>query len=258
MRPKAQDPLFPWLGPDEGFRFPDPSEATTEGILATGGNLSPGMLLSAYRQGVFPWFADGEPLLWWSPDPRFVLFPDELHVADRLRRYLKRSPFALSLDLDFGRVIEYCANMPRPGQRGTWITLEMQAAYRELHELGFAHSVEVWLGDELVGGLYGVSLGAVFFGESMFSIESNASRTGFIALCLRLKEEGFALIDSQVHTENVASLGGRHIPRTEYLMRLEAALRARPDLRGDWAKLLPGFPASRGLEAMGARIEARR
>jgi leucyl/phenylalanyl-tRNA---protein transferase len=224
------------------------------GILASGGNLSPGMLLSAYKQGIFPWFSEGEPLLWWSPDPRFVLLPDQIHCPASLRKFLRKGRFELSLDKAFRAVISSCSRTRRPRQDGTWITDEMVEAYCDLHELGYAHSVEVWAkapdGDKaLVGGLYGVSLGRVFFGESMFSLEDNASKSGFIPLAWRLREEGFLLIDSQVHTDYVESLGGREIPRDEYLGRLAMAL-AAPTRRGDWSRLFPGFPDSQAYRAV--------
>lgn len=243
MRSSAVDPSFPYLGEDEHFRFPALGTANEYGVLASGGNLSPGMLLSAYRQAVFPWFSEGEPLLWWSPDPRFVLFPAEFVVHDRMRRFLRKCPFELALDVDFKETIRNCSAAKRKGQRGTWITEEMRAAYLKLHELGYAHSVEARLGGKLVGGLYGVSLGKVFFGESMFSLESNASKSAFIPLVWALREAGFALVDSQVHTDHLEGLGAREIPRDRYLKLLEESL-AAPTLKGDWKGFFPAFPRS--------------
>ncbi|MFP4113293.1 MAG: leucyl/phenylalanyl-tRNA--protein transferase [Spirochaetales bacterium] len=202
--------------------------------MGVGGNLSPGLLLSAYRQGIFPWFNDRDPILWWCPDPRFVIFFNDLHVSRSMAGVLRRGEFRLSLDEDFAGVIHACATTPRPGQRGTWITSDMQSAYRKLHELGYAHSCEAWKGDELVGGMYGVSLGAAFFGESMFSHASNASKATLITLCRFLDRNGFHFLDAQVHTPHVQRMGGREIPRAEFLRRLESALRA-DTLRGSWS-----------------------
>ncbi len=201
------------------------------------------MLLSAYSQGLFPWFSENDPLLWWSPDPRFVLFPSELHLSGTMRKVIKKGRFKLTLDKAFAEVLLRCASVPRPGQRGTWITDDMIEAYRKLHELGYAHSVEAWLDGKLAGGLYGISLGSAFFGESMFSLAPDASKAAFIPLAWRLADEGFSLIDSQVHTLHVESLGGREITRDAYLAILGSALDA-PTLKGNWNELLPGFPSS--------------
>jgi len=214
-----------------------------DGVLCTGGNLSPGMLLSAYRQGVFPWFNDEDPIVWWSPDPRFVLIPDELHASATMRKIIKKRRFELKLDTAFGQVIGSCSAAPRPGQNGTWITGDMVEGYLRLHELGYAHSVEAWMGDRLVGGLYGISLGSAFFGESMFSLEPDASKAAFIPFVWALAEAGFTLVDSQVRTAHVESLGGRSVPREGYLSLLHAAL-GSPTLKGDWSALFPRFPDS--------------
>ncbi len=235
---------FPYLGEDQDFPFPEPSQADGRGIVCAGGNLSPGMLLSAYRRGIFPWFSQGEPILWWSPDPRFVLFPGELHATRSMRKLIRKERFELSVDRDFPAVIRACSSAKRPGQRGTWITELMIEAYIELHRLGLAHSAEARLDGELVGGLYGVSLGSVFFGESMFSRADDASKAAFIPLAWRLREEGFTLIDSQVYTEHLAGLGAREIPRNDYLRLLAEAL-TRPTRRGDWSDLFPRYPDSR-------------
>ncbi len=226
---------FPYLDENEYFRFPPPSQATPEGILGVGGNLSPGMLVSAYSQGVFPWFSDGDPILWWCPDPRFVLFPDKLHVSRSMRRVLRRELFDVTFDVRFRDVIEACSARYRPGQGGTWITPEMIAAYVELHERGYAHSVEVEIGGELVGGLYGVSLGSCFFGESMFALHPNASKVGFVCLVEVLKRNRFDLIDSQVHTQHLESLGAENIPRDAYLALLQRGL-GNPGLKGSWTE----------------------
>ncbi|MFW5717150.1 MAG: leucyl/phenylalanyl-tRNA--protein transferase [Spirochaetota bacterium] len=209
--------------------------ATSEGIVGVGGNLSPGMLLSAYRQGVFPWFNPGDPILWWSPDPRFVVFFEELHVSRSMRRTLRRGEFTLSMDESFADVIHGCATTPRPGQRGTWITGDMEEAYVRIHELGLAHSCEAWRDDVLVGGIYGVALGRVFFGESMFSRASNASKAALVTLCRFLDAHGFHFMDAQLHTPHVERMGGREIARPEFLRRLDRAL-ALPTLRGSWGK----------------------
>lgn len=199
------------------------------------------MLLSAYEQGIFPWYSEGEPILWHSPEPRFVLEPADFHIPKSLRKVLNRNPFSVTFDRDFSAVIGACKAIERAGQPGTWITDEMESAYLELHRLGFAHSVEVWGSrDEdgsLVGGLYGVSLGGVYFGESMFSHRSDASKVGFVTLTRRLFELGFGLIDSQVYTEHVARFGAREISREQYLDRLKELLEL-PTRRGCWSQFL--------------------
>jgi leucyl/phenylalanyl-tRNA--protein transferase len=209
--------------------FPDPALAETEpnGLLAVGGDLSPPRLVNAYRQGIFPWYSLGQPILWWSPDPRLVLRPHALHLSRSLRKTLRSDCFRVSLDADFGAVIRGCA-APRPGADGTWIVPEMIAAYERLHALGLAHSAEAWRDGELVGGLYGVALGRAFFGESMFSRTSNASKVAFAHLSQRLAAWGYALIDCQVHTPHLASLGAVSVPRAGFLAEVEAAVRAAP------------------------------
>ena len=245
MSPGDGEPSgFPYLPEDERMEFPAPRNADRHGILCTGANLSPGVLLSAYSQGVFPWFSEGDPILWWSPDPRFVLFPEEIRVHESMRKLLRRGVYELTLDTDFRGVIEACASAPRPGQDGTWITRDMIEAYVSLHELGYAHSVETRKDGVLMGGLYGVSLGRLFCGESMFSRGANASKAALIALAWRLSDEGFPVIDSQVRTEHMASMGGRNIPRTRYLALVRQSLEL-PGIRGSWNDLLPGFPDSR-------------
>ncbi len=242
-RGNRSDPRFPWLGEEELFGFPPLDATSPDGVLCTGGNLSPGMILSAYRQGVFPWFNDEDPIVWWSPDPRFILVPGELHVSATMRKILKKRRFELKLDTAFGDVIRACSATPRPGQRGTWITSDMIQGYVRLHELGYAHSVEAWRGERLVGGLYGISLGSAFFGESMFSLEADASKAAFIPFVWALAEAGFTLVDSQVRTAHVESLGGKSVPRDEYMDRLQTALES-PTLKGDWSTILGGFPNS--------------
>ena len=238
MLPKLKPP--PRLGAETDFPFPDVSGATAEGIVCWGGNLSPGVLVSAYRRGIFPWYAEGEPILWWSPEPRFVVLPETFHIPARAARSLRKDRFGLTLDRDFSGVIRACAASPRKDQDGTWLLPEMIEAYIELHRLGYAHSIEVWEEGELSGGLYGVSLGSAFFGESMFSHSSGASRYGFLRFASRLFAEGFELIDSQVHTDYLASMGGVLIPRGEYLRRLKSAL-TKADRKGFWHSRFPGF-----------------
>lgn len=228
------------------YWFPSLEGASVEGIVCAGGNLSPGILLSAYRQGIFPWYGDGEPILWWSPEPRFTVLPETLHVSESSEKLLRRHPFSLTIDQAFGKVIASCAYIPRRGQDGTWIVPDMIEAYNKLHELGFAHSVEVWDDDTLVGGLYGIGLGSAFFGESMFSAKSGASRVGFLCFAMALFENGFELIDSQVYTDYLGSMGGVELPRNTYLRRLGCALRMA-DKRGRWDAVFPDFPASEAL-----------
>lgn len=227
---------FPWLEADARFDFPDPRGAGPDGIVCSGGNLSPGMLLSAYSQGLFPWFNDEDPILWWSPDPRFVLLPGELHVSATMKKLLKKRRFELRVDTDFEGVIRSCVRTPRRGQRGTWITDDMVDGYLRLHALGYAHSAEAWLDGELAGGLYGIALGSAFFGESMFSLAPDASKAAFIPFVRALAARGFSLIDSQIRTDHVSSMGGREITRDDYLARLRGAL-AAPTLLGSWTDL---------------------
>jgi leucyl/phenylalanyl-tRNA--protein transferase len=213
--------------------FPDPARAAPDGLLALGGDLRPERLLSAYAKGIFPWFEARSPILWWSPDPRLVLEPARLHVSRSLARTIRRGVYRVTADTAFERVIRRCGERPRPGQRGTWITPSMVKAYVTLHELGFAHSFEAWEGDTLAGGLYGVSLGAVFFGESMFADRPDASKVAFVRSVEWLAARGAALVDCQVRTDHLVSLGAHEIPRADFLERLSAALDA-PTLRGAW------------------------
>jgi leucyl/phenylalanyl-tRNA---protein transferase len=199
-----------------------------------GGDLSPRRLLLAYSWGIFPWFSEEDPILWWHPDPRFVLFPAQLKVSKSMRPYFNQAKFRVTYDQAFAQVIAACSAFPRRGQRGTWITEEINSAYCELHEQGYAHSVEVWEGTELVGGLYGIALGKVFFGESMFARAANASKFGFITLVRKLTEQGYELIDCQQETAHLASLGARPISRKAFLSIL-ADNRARPLLPGSWS-----------------------
>lgn len=213
--------------------FPPPELARDDGLLAVGGDLSPERLVLAYESGIFPWVSEGGPLLWWCPAPRFVLLPEELHVGRTLRKLQRRPPYRLSLDEAFPRVIRSCASTPRPGQHGTWIRRDIQEAYIRLHELSVAHSVEAWEGDELVGGLYGVALGSVFCGESMFAHRPNASKLAFVALVEQLRAWGFTMIDCQVFTEHLERFGAREIELPEFLDRLDDGI-ARPGRPGRW------------------------
>jgi leucyl/phenylalanyl-tRNA--protein transferase len=219
--------------------FPRPELADPDGLLAVGGDYAPGRLVEAYRHGIFPW-SSGEPILWWSPDPRWVLFPSDLHVSASLRKTLRRSRFRVTADAAFARVVARCAAVRRAGQRrGSWITPALKDGYVKVHERGLAHSVEAWVDDRLVGGLYGVSLGGSFFGESMFADADDASKVAFVHLVETLRAWDFDLIDCQVHTRHLESLGARPMPRREFLARLRASLE-RPSRRGSWSGMLPG------------------
>jgi leucyl/phenylalanyl-tRNA--protein transferase len=207
-----------WLDPgDPSFAFPPTRHALRDpnGLLAVGGDLSPGRLLSAYRQGIFPWFSDDQPILWWTPSPRAVLFPSELRVSRSLAKAVRRGAFQVTVDQAFSQVVSACAQ-PRDDGLGTWITPEMHRAYATLHGLGYAHSVESWADGELVGGLYGIAMGRVFFGESMFTRRTDASKVAFVHLVRQLADWGFGLIDCQVSTAHLESLGARPIPREQF------------------------------------------
>jgi leucyl/phenylalanyl-tRNA---protein transferase len=213
--------------------FPAPEEADPSGLLAVGGDLSSERLLEAYRLGIFPWFSGDEPILWWSPDPRLVLELNDFKVSRSLGKTLKKKIFCITFDRAFSEVMRACASVPRDGQRGTWITKEMQKAYAELHKLGYAHSVEAWVSNELAGGLYGVSLGRAFFGESMFHRRADASKVAFAALVERLKAWNFDFIDAQMTTAHLLSLGAKELPRRVFLRRLRHALRGSSK-KGKW------------------------
>lgn len=218
--PYLERPRITILG--EAPVFPAPKDALTDpdGLLAVGGDLSPERLLAAYAHGIFPWFSPGQAILWWSPSRRMVLFPDEFHLSRSLRRFLNGNPFTFTLDTAFDEVIDTCAKIRRRGERGTWITREMRRAYKELHRLGHARSVEVWAGEELAGGVYGVFLDGVYFGESMFSKKKNGSKAALWYLCTRAPELGIRMIDCQFHTDHLESLGAREVERMEFLGRL--------------------------------------
>ena len=206
------------------FNFPNPSLADPEGLLAVGGNLEPETLLSAYQQGIFPWFDEDTPILWWSPDPRAILEFDNLYISKRLARTLRTNKFQVTFNQDFDAVVQGCTYRP---EEGTWITPEVAKAYGEFHRRGHAHSVEVWQPGVLVGGLYGVAIGALFAGESMFSTVSDASKVALAALVSRLKEKGYQLFDLQIINEHTSTMGATEIPRDDYLARVKLAIKLK-------------------------------
>ncbi|MFH4963527.1 leucyl/phenylalanyl-tRNA--protein transferase [Gaetbulibacter sp. M235] len=207
---------------NKNMPFPDVTESTEEGLLAVGGDLSVNRLIEAYSKGIFPWFSQGEPILWWSPDPRFVLFPEKLKVSKSMRQVLRNKNYTITINKDFMSVIKECSLIQRDGQPGTWITDDMIEAYVQLHKMGYAKSVEVWKNDQLVGGLYGVDLNnGVFCGESMFAKESNASKVGFITF---IQNTNYKLIDCQVYTQHLESLGAEDISREEFLQHLKSSI----------------------------------
>jgi leucyl/phenylalanyl-tRNA---protein transferase len=218
---------------DENIRFPHPSIADKDGLLAIGGDLSSERLLNAYTNGIFPWFDEDSPILWWSPDPRMILFPKEFKKSKSLSQTIRRGKFEIRFDNDFGRVIRNCAEAGRRDEEGTWITSGMISAYLILHEMGYAHSVESYVNGTLAGGLYGLSLGKAFFGESMFHLERDASKVALSALVERCLEWDFHFIDAQQRTEHLRSLGARPVPRTTFLKMLAGALEY-PTLSGKW------------------------
>jgi leucyl/phenylalanyl-tRNA---protein transferase len=217
--------------------FPPPERADRSGLLAIGGDLTPARLLAGYRRGIFPWYSEGQPILWHSPNPRFVLLPGQLHVPRSLEKVLRRRTYDVRADTAFPEVLSACAVAPRPGQDGTWITAAMHAAYVTLHRLGHAHSVEAWREGELVGGLYGVAVGRVFFGESMFTLSPDASKAAFATLARSLFDAGCLLIDCQVETEHLARFGAKDIPRRRFLQLLAPAVQAGPSLHPVFASL---------------------
>jgi leucyl/phenylalanyl-tRNA--protein transferase len=229
-------PVFS-LDPHDIF-FPPAYLADPSGLLAIGGDLSPERLLLAYKMGIFPWFNPEEPILWWSPHPRFVLFPPKIKVSKSMRQVLRKGKFEVTFDQDFMGVIRGCQDIYRPGQGGTWISEEIIESYQVLHEHGFVHSVEVWEHGKLVGGLYGGCLGKCFFGESMFAYVSNASKAGFIMLARNLEEQGFDLIDCQVHTPHLESMGAEMMPRMEFLQLVDQNADVPLDQRNwnDWLR----------------------
>lgn len=233
--------MIPWLERQDPFPPVGKALARPNGLLCAGADLSPERLLEAYRHGIFPWFSAGEPILWWSPDPRMVLFPEELNISRSLAKTLRRGRHEVRLDTDFPAVIHACS-LPRPGQDGTWITPQMQEAYCRLHDLGHAHSVETWIDGKLAGGLYGVAIGRAFYGESMFSLATDASKIALVHLARFLERHGFAVIDCQMKTTHLASLGAREIRRREFAAGLQTWTsegRGPGKWPPDEAKLLP-------------------
>ena len=212
--------MIPWLTPETPFPPLGTALTHPNGLLAAGGDLSPQRLIAAYRCGIFPWFNEGDPILWWSPDPRMVLFPPELKISRSLRKTLKKANYTIRADSAFNQVVRACAE-PRKERQGTWIHDEMIAAYTALHEMGLAHSIETWMEGELVGGLYGVAQGKMFFGESMFSRTTDASKVAFVHLVRHLERRGFKMIDCQMKTAHLASFGAREISREEFSLKLK-------------------------------------
>lgn len=224
--------MIRWLAHPDQFPPPDTALREPNGLLAAGGELSPQWLLAAYRCGIFPWYMPGEPILWWSPDPRMVLFPQELHVGRSLAKLMRNRAYTIRFDTAFREVMLACAE-PRSDAMGTWISSEVLEGYCALHQQGYAHSIETWIDDELAGGLYGVALGEVFYGESMFARRPDASKIAFAYLVPWLQQQGFALIDCQMRTHHLARFGGREIPRDEFVERL-MQLVAKPRAPGLW------------------------
>jgi leucyl/phenylalanyl-tRNA--protein transferase len=226
--------MIPWLLDDDPFPPIERALAEPSGLLCAGASLSVARLLDAYSRGIFPWMSEGDPVLWWSPDPRMILLPAEFRPARSLRRRLARGDYEVRADTAFREVMRACARIPRRGQRGTWITGAMLAAYGELHARGYAHSVETWIDGRLAGGLYGVAIGGVFFGESMFARVTDASKIAFAHLVEHLLDQGYDLIDCQVRTAHLESLGAREVPRADFIRRLELSIIRQPT-RGHWS-----------------------
>jgi len=217
------DPDFPYLGESDRFSFPPP-ETWTNKIIAYGGNLSPGMLLSAYEQGIFPWYNPEDPVLWQSPDPRMIIFPETIHVSSSMKKIFEKGIFTITLNNDFPGVIRNCALIERPGQEGTWITRDIISAYTEMHRLGWAYSAEAYCNGELAGGCYGIRIGKCFFGESMFSRKKNASKAAFLGLASHFFTKNISFIDCQVPTDHLRSLGGVEMSRLDFIKLLKENL----------------------------------
>jgi leucyl/phenylalanyl-tRNA--protein transferase len=238
-------PMIPWLDSVDGFPPPEFARREPNGLLCAGGDLTPQRIVQAYINGIFPWYSPGEPILWWSPDPRMVLFPSEFKISRSLRKTLRKGDYEVRLDTRFRDVVQACASQARPGQPGTWITPEIQDAYVRLHELGYAHSVETWIDGRLAGGLYGIAIGKMFYGESMFARVTDASKIAIAHLARFLGEQGFGMIDCQMNTAHLASLGAREIPREDFIRVLQA-LAAIPPLCGLWPADAAGHAWGRG------------
>ncbi|KPG81077.1 leucyl/phenylalanyl-tRNA--protein transferase [Stenotrophomonas geniculata] len=238
---------LPWRladAPDAPFPPAETALRQPDGLLAVGGDLHPVRLLNAYAGGIFPWFSEGEPILWWSPDPRMVFRTEGVHLSSRFRRQLRGSTWEITADTAFSRVMRACAAAPRPGQDGTWISPAMVEAYSQLHDLGFAHSFEVWDRQTLVGGIYGVAIGAMFFGESMFSGASGGSKIALAALASTLRDWGWELIDAQVENPHLLRMGAEHLPRADFLEHVRQAVH-RDGREGAWTQAVGRLPAQR-------------
>jgi leucyl/phenylalanyl-tRNA--protein transferase len=249
--------MIPLLATQDPSDFPDVRHALRQpnGLLAAGGDLCPERLTSAYRRGIFPWYSAGDPILWWSPDPRTVLFPERIHVSRSLRKRLRRRTLGVTMDRAFESVIRSCS-APRDAEGGTWIVPEMLSAYEAMHRLGLAHSVEVWKDGALAGGLYGVSIGGVFYGESMFSRADDASKVALVHLCRRLAEWGFGLIDCQMRTEHLLSLGAEELRRSRFTALLHQFC-PRPGRKGTWDDGRVHFPGEHDPRADPRTADAR-
>ena len=226
--------MIPWLEPDTPFPPLDKAMRHPNGLLAAGADLTPARLLQAYRLGIFPWYSPDQPPLWWSPDPRMVLFPEELKVSRSLAKRLRKRDYEIRSDTAFRAVMLACASTPRPDQDGTWIVPEILEGYCSLHELGYAHSIETWMDGQLMGGLYGVAIGRMFYGESMFHHVTDASKLAFVHLVRHLHQKGYGMIDCQMHTAHLASFGAREIPRNEFARRLVEWVNLSSESPGKW------------------------
>ena len=241
-----EDYLVPPLS-KYAYTFPNPRHASDEGLLAYGGDLSSSRLLTAYRNGIFPWYNEDDPILWWSPNPRLLLYPENFKMRKSFKRVLRSGKFTVTFDRCFAEVITYCANIPREGQDTSWITSDIEEAYKRLHEEGFAHSVEVFFEGELVGGLYGLAMGKAFFGESMFSLVSDASKVAFKALSDVLGLRGYDFIDCQMQTDHMLGLGAEVVPRDTFLDALQIALTKPSDL-GSWQHFKWSYPLEGNID----------
>jgi leucyl/phenylalanyl-tRNA--protein transferase len=226
--------MIPWLEPDTPFPPLESAMRHPNGLLAAGADLSPARLLQAYRLGIFPWYSPDQPPLWWSPDPRMVLFPEELKVSRSLAKRIRKKDYEIRSDTAFRAVMLACASTPRPDQDGTWIVPEILEGYCSLHQLGYAHSIETWVGGQLMGGLYGVAIGRMFYGESMFHHVTDASKLAFVHLVRHLQKRGYGMIDCQMHTAHLASFGAREIPRNEFAARLVEWVNLSSEPPGKW------------------------